>query len=430
MALTGRAALLAAVGMLLVFALPSRAVLVAIDGALLLAVAADVLLAVPPARLVLTRTGARSVRLGEVVDVHLTLTNSARRTLRGVLRDAWPPSAGLSPRTQRIDVPAGERRVLTSTLTPTRRGDRRAAFVAVRSLGPLGLAGRQARLSAPWAVRVLPGFPGRRHLPAKLARLRELTGAAASLQRGAGTEFDSLREYVIGDDVRSIDWRATARRGDVAVRTWRPERDRRVVLALDTGRTSAARVGDVPRLDAALDATLLLAALASRAGDTVDVLAFDRRLRAAVSGAGRGSILADVVSATAALEPALVESDMRGLVTEILHRAPRRCLVVLLTSLDPAPVEEGLLPALTALTARHAVVVAAVADPAITALAQGRADVAAVYTAAAAERTLADRARVAATLRRRGVEVVEAPPDQLAPTLADAYLAMKAAGRL
>ena len=102
--------------------------------------------------------------------------------------------------------------------------------------------------------------------------------------RGQGTEFDSLREYVVGDDVRSIDWRASARAADVMVRTWRPERDRRVLLVLDCGRTAAGRVGDAPRLDAAMDAALLLAALAARAGDRVDLLAYDRAVRARVEG--------------------------------------------------------------------------------------------------------------------------------------------------
>ena len=97
--------------------------------------------------------------------------------------------------------------------------------------------------------------------------------------RGQGTEFDSLREYVRGDDVRSIDWRASARNRNVVVRTWQPERDRRVVLVLDTSRTSAGRVDDVPRLDSAMDAALLLAALAARAGDRVDFVAGDRRVR-------------------------------------------------------------------------------------------------------------------------------------------------------
>ena len=109
-----------------------------------------------------------------------------------------------------------------------------------------------------------------------------LDGAVVTRGRGQGTEFDALREYVIGDDVRSIDWRASARRADVVVRTWRPERDRRVVCVLDTGRTSAVRIGDEPRLDAAIDAALLLATLAARAGDRVDLLAVDTAVRAAV----------------------------------------------------------------------------------------------------------------------------------------------------
>ncbi len=430
MTLTGRVALVAAVGALVLFAVPSWPLALTVNGALLLAVVIDAVLAAPPRRVTLTRGGASAIRLGAAGETQLGIANDGRRTLRAVIRDAWPPSAGAGPRTHRVVVPAAERRFVTTVLTPTRRGDRQATFVAVRSLGPLGLAGRQARRTAPWTVRVLPAFPSRRHLPAKLSRLRELTGAAAALVRGQGTEFDSLREYVVGDDVRSIDWRATARRADVVVRTWRPERDRRVVLVLDTGRTSAARVGDIPRLDASLDAALLLAALASRAGDTVDVLAYDRRLRAAVAGVGRGDLLAAVVNATAGLEPALVESDMRGLVAEVLRRAPRRCLVVLLTALDTAPVEEGLLTALGALTARHVVVVASVTDPRLAELAGGRRDAEAVYAAAAAERVATDRRRLAGILRRRGVEVVEGAPDELAPALADAYLSLKAAGRL
>ena len=126
-------------------------------------------------------------------------------------------------------------------MTPDRRGDKLSSAVFVRSAGPLGLAARQGRHPAGWSVRVLPPFGSRRHLGEKLSQLRQLDGQHRSLLRGPGTEFDSLREYVIGDDVRSIDWRAAARRGDVMVRTWRPERDRRILIVLDTGRTSAGR---------------------------------------------------------------------------------------------------------------------------------------------------------------------------------------------
>lgn len=251
------------------------------------------------------------------------------------------------------------------------------------------------------------------------------------LTRGEGTEFDSLRVYVPGDDTRSIDWRATARQSAVAVRTWRPERDRHILIVLDTGRTSAGRVGDVPRLDAAMDAALLLTALAVRAGDRVNLLAYDRRVRAQVrGGAAGGDVLSSVVNALAPLEPELVETDARGLSTTAMAHAPQRSLIVLLTSLDAAPVEEGLLPVLPQLTRRHTVLVASVADPHVETMARSRGSVDAVYEAAAGTQTQEQRRRTADQLRRHGVTVVDATPNTLAPALADAYLALKAAGRL
>ncbi|MFD5884175.1 DUF58 domain-containing protein [Streptomyces yangpuensis] len=436
MALTGRAALLAALGSIPVGVLePSWAGMLAVNGPIALACAIDYALAAPVRSLVLGRSGDTSVRLGEPAEVHLTLTNPGSRTLRARVRDAWPPSSW-TPGTEsaasrhELVVPAGERRRLTTRLLPTRRGDRHADRVTIRSYGPLGLWARQGSQVVPWTVRVLPPFTSRRHLPSRLARLRELDGRTSLLTRGEGTEFDSLRDYIPGDDTRSIDWRATARRPKVAVRTWRPERDRHILICLDTGRTSAGRVGDAPRLDSAMDAALLLAALATRAGDRVDLLAHDRRPRAQVQGRAAADVLPSFVSAMATLEPELVETDSRTLVSTILRNAPRRSLVVLLTSLDAAPVEEGLLPLLPRLTKRHTVLLASVADPHVAAMADSRGDVDAVYEAAAATQTQAQRRRTADQLSRHGVHVVDATPDTLAPTLADAYLSLKAAGRL
>lgn len=428
MTITGRTVLVAALGALLA---PLGGIWLLGFGVLLvIAIAVDLALAGSPSGLRMTRDGATSTRLGESVRVDLLVTNPGGRRVRGVLRDAWLPSAGASPRTQRLDVPAGERRRLGTTLTPTRRGDRTAAHVTVRSVGPLGLAARQRRHRVPWSVRVLPPFTSRKFLPEKLARLRELDGAVTLNRRGQGTEFDSLREYVDGDDVRSIDWRATARGGDVVVRTWRPERDRRLVCVLDTGRTAAARLGDIPRLDAALDACLLLAAVAARAGDRVDLVAADTVVRASVEKASRGDVLPSLVQAMTPLEPALVESDAQLVVGEVLRRERKRALVVLFTSLDAAPIEHGLLPVVGGLTARHTVVLAAAGDPRVAELAGRRGDTEAVYEAAAAERALADRRRVTAQLRRGGVTVVDEPADVFASKVADAYLALKAAGRL
>ena len=436
MALTGRAALLAALGTLPVGIWePSWTGILAVNGPLALACACDFALAAPVRRLGLTRSGDTSVRLGETADVTLTVTNPSGRTLRAHLRDAWPPSSWqpgteMAASRHRLTVPWGERRRLTTRLRPNRRGDRHADRVTIRSYGPLGLFSRQGTHKVPWTVRVLPPFSSRKHLPSKLARLRELDGRTSVLIRGEGTEFDSLREYVPGDDTRSIDWRATARQSTVAVRTWRPERDRHILLVLDTGRTSAGRVGDVPRLDASMDAALLLAALASRAGDRVDLLAYDRRIRALVQGRAAREVLPSLVNAMATLEPELIETDARGLTTTALRTAPRRSLIVLLTTLDAAPVEEGLLPVLSRLTQRHTVLLASVSDPYIARMATARGDTDAVYEAASAAQAQADRARTAEQLRRHGVTVVDATPEDLAPALADAYLGLKAAGRL
>ncbi|MBL1068530.1 DUF58 domain-containing protein [Streptomyces sp. 7-21] len=435
MALTGRTAALAASGVFVVALLPGWHGVLAVALPLLAAVLYDLARAAPVRSLRLERSGAASARLGDRAEVHLTVTNPSGRLLRAKLRDAWPPSSW-QPGTpyeasrHRLTVPPGERRRLTTVLAPTRRGDHQSVRVTVRSHGPLGLAARQGSHAVPWTVRVLPPFTSRRHLPAKLSRLRELDGRTAVLARGEGTEFDSLRDYVPGDDVRSIDWRATARQSTVAVRTWRPERDRHLLLVLDTGRTSAGRVGDVPRLDAAMDAALLLTALASRAGDRVDLLAYDRAVRAAVRGRRAGDVLPAVVQALAPLRSELIETDAAGMVTAAMAGAPRRSLVVLFTTLETAPVELELLPVLPRLTARHPVIVAAVADPRIAEMSRSRGTPSAVYEAAAAARHELERARTVRRLRDTGVTVVEAPPEDLPPALADAYLALKMAGRL
>jgi uncharacterized protein (DUF58 family) len=431
MSLTGRTPLVAAVIVAIAFGWPAGgATGLWLTVALLLLVAVDVLLAGATGALRYTRTGDDTGRLGEPIEVGLIVENTGRRTVRGFVRDAWPPSAGALPRRYRVTVPAGERRRLDGVLVPTRRGDRHPDRVTVRSVGPLGLAGRQGWQAVPWRVRVLPPFASRVFLPERLARLRQLDGLVAARVRGQGTEFDSLREYVPGDDVRSIDWRATARSGGVAVRTWRPERDRRILIVLDTSRVSAGRVGDVPRLDAAIDATLLLTALAARAGDRIGLLAFDRGVRARVRRSSAGDALPAVVSAVTPLEPSLVEADYRAMVVAILAEARQRCLVVLMTGLEPAAVREGLLPALEPLLRRHTLLLTAVADPGLVSMRSGRGEAGRVYAAAAAEQAQAGRDQIAALLRRRGVEVVDQPPATFAPAVADAYLTLKAAGRL
>src|SRR4051812_10152946 len=427
MVLSGRFAALTLLGVVAAVAGARAALVFAV--ALLVAASIDLALAGRIGDLRLARQPSSPVWLGEAGETRLRITNGGHRRLRALVRDAWVPSAGAEPRSQPLTVPPGERRILVTSLRPTRRGERRTDQVTIRSYGPLGLAARQRRLTAPGALTVLPAFASRRFLPEKLSRLRQLDGAVLVRQRGQGSEFDALRSYVLGDDVRSIDWRATARSRDVVVRTWRPERDRSIVLAVDTGRSAATRIGDEPRLDAALDAALLVAAVAARAGDRVALVAADVAVRARLGPTGGTRVLPTLVGALAKLEPTLVETDPQLLAGEVLRQVSKRSLIILFSSLDTGA-DTGLLPAVQTLALRHEVVVASVADPTVARLRARTGSLDEVYTAAAAELAAAERDRVSERLRRLGVHVVDAAGDVFASHVADAYLELKAAGRL
>jgi len=428
--ITGWTALLAALGAVPTFLTHDRLMAwVWVAGTILLALL-DAWMAPTVTSVGVRSVVPRSVRLSERCAVTVTVANLGVRRVRGALRDAWEPSAGATDNRHRFDLGAMQTAKFTTPLLPTRRGDRHAGDVTLRLEGPLRLGGRQRSIPRNERLRVLPEFTSRRHLPSRLARLHEIDGRAAVNLRGAGSEFDSLREYVIGDDVRVIDWRASARRAEVLVKTFRPERDRRVFILVDTSRLSAGRVGDAPRLDASIEAALLLAALASHAGDRVQVVAFDRRERARAMGSTGPRLMPALADALAVAEPDLVEPDWLGAVRLIEDRLSQRALVVLLTTVDASALDSGLLDTVASLARKHKVVVASVDDPEVADLAAARRSTEDHYNAAAAERGRLETSALGMRLRQLGAEVVRALPDSLAPALADTYLQLKAAGQL
>ncbi len=430
MYLTWRALALTAVGLVPVIWLSTLSVGALWTVGVLVVCAVDAALAPSPRSVAVRRDVPAQVRLTESASSTLTILNVGRRQIHGEVRDAWEPSAGAGTNRHHIDVPPHERRRVTTRLTPTRRGDRAAGAVTLRLVGPLRLAGRQLSIDVPARLRVLPEFRSRRHLPSRLARLRELDGRSAVQIRGAGSEFDSLREYVIGDDVRSIDWRATGRRSEVVVRTWRPERDRHVFIMIDTSRTAAARIGDHPRLDESIEATLLLAALASHAGDRVQVIAYDRRVRGRVAGASGSALMSILADRLAPIEATITEMDWIGATETVYKHTSQRALVAIMTSVDPAAVQSGLLRAIRPIARKHQVLIGSVDDPELTEMMAARTDVLDVFGAAAATRFDLERQAIAMRMRRMGAQVVTAAPDQLAPAVADAYLDLKKAGKL
>jgi uncharacterized protein (DUF58 family) len=430
MILTGRVPLLLLAGLAPVVVWPRAWTVVGWIALVLAAWLVDRLLTASLGAVEVRRAPLAPVRFGSSVSSVLTLV--AARRVDVVVRDAWQPTAGARSNRHRVRLAAGRPVEVTTVLTPVRRGDLLADGVTLRVHGPLGLAARQATREVPGSVRSLPPFTSRKHLPSRLARLRDLEGTTAVMVRGQGTEFDSLREYVRGDDVRSIDWRASSRSRSVVVRTWQPERDRRVVIVLDTSRTSAGRVDvdgvAMPRLDEGIEACLLLASLATRAGDRVDVLAGDQTVRARLRSAGDRAIAALIQDRLAGIQPSLVEADWTTVAGEIGRLGRQRALLVLLTPLEPAAVEESLVTVLPSLVAHHHVVLASVRDPALESLRAGRGGVEDAYAAAAAEHAIARRADTAGMLASLGVEVIDV--DDLAPALADHYLLLKATGRL
>lgn len=427
--LTGRAAAAAAVASVLVLLLPVEPPwsLLLVNGLLLVVVLVDAWRAPSPASVTVARELPAVLALGGEGELTWRVGNPVARPLRVRLADGLAPSLGAGTRRVAMTLPASGRRSARTTLRPQRRGRFSPDELTVRTIGPLGLAGRQGTRSLPSVLRVYPPFRSRDEAELRLHRARILeVGLRSAKGRGGGTEFEQLREYTEGDEFRRIDWSATARAGKAIVRTYRAERNQSILLLLDTGRTMAGRVAGVPRVEHAMDAVMMVTTVAAHLGDRVGLIAFDRAVRAMVRpGHGRDQ-LGRVTEAMYDLEPALASSDYPGAFAQALARFRRRNLLVLFTDLN-----EDLLPTLSTVAGDHLVMVASVRDPAVQAWSTARPDDAeGAYRKAAAIAALAERRRLAAQLTGRGVTVIDEEPGRLAPALADAYLRIKATGRL
>ena len=439
MTVSARSALLVLVGLVPLIFAPSRTFAWVWFGLVVAVCVIDALGAPSPRTLRLSRSVTGPIRADQTTEATLRLVNTTKRRMTLDVRDAWPPSLNATPARRRVRIDAGSSTKVVTTLAPTRRGTRHADVVTVRSWGPLHLGARQASFEAPLTLSVLPEFKARVLLPSRLARLHELEGTTPTTLRGAGTEFDSLREYVRGDDPRDIDWRASARSKELMVRTWRPERDRHVVVVVDCGRASAAllgapdagadtiEIGVAPRLDSGIETALLLGALATRAGDQVHLLALDQRVRARVSGIRGGAFLGAAATAFQEVVPSLDVTDWQLAVSQVRATVRHPALVVLVTRVPPAGMDVDFLEAVRALSDRHTVLIASATDPDQDRARTDAEDVLMRAAAALEERT--DQAGVA-DARSAGAVVVSAPSGALPARTADTYIELKKAGRL
>jgi uncharacterized protein (DUF58 family) len=356
---------------------------------------------------------ARGVAVGLEVDV-VAGRGHAR------LRQPVPPHFTVEP----AEADGG----LQAAVTPRRRGRHRVVDPAVRLTGPLGLGRWHHGGRADAEVLVYPDLPAARRL-AQAVRQGKL-GAEGRRVRGPlglGTDFESIREYAPDDDVRRINWRATARLGRPMTNQYRVDQNRDVVCLVDTGRLMAAPLGDRSRLDAALDAVTAVAVVADEVGDRCGVVAFDVETRRQVRPRRGGA--AAVLEAVFDLEPRPVDSDYE-LAFAAVARAKRSFVLVVTDLLDEAAAR-SLLDAVPVLARRHVVAVATVADPGVAELVTAAPETGFdVYAAAVAGDVLEARAVVAARLARAGAEVVEAAPDAFSAACVATYLRAKARARL
>lgn len=441
---TWRGAAVTAGASVVVLVLPVRPVwaLVLVNACLLAVVVLDGLRAPRPADLAVQRRLPGVVALGDEAELRWEVGNPTGRDLQVHIADELAPSLHATRRRASVEVPARGRVEASARLRPRRRGRFVPTTLTVRVEGPWGLAARQEGRQLPQELRVHPPFHSRREAELRLRRARLLeVGARSARGRGGGTEFDRLREYGVDDEFRHIDWAATARSGKPIVRQYRAERNQTVLLLLDVGRVMAGRLAwpedvtmrtaDAPRLDHAMDAAMALTTVATRMGDRVGMVAFGSRVHATVPPARSRDQLTAVTSAMYRLEPELVESDYRGAFLHTLSRFRRRGLLVLLTELSRGAVREALLPALPVIASTHVLLVGSVRDPEVLRWANGPAgDVRDAYRAAAAVRELDQRRATARRLAATGAVVIDERPGDLAPRLVDAYLEIKARGRL
>jgi uncharacterized protein (DUF58 family) len=406
------------------------------DAALLAGVWLDALLAPRLAGegsgITVSREAAPAFSLGRAGEVTYRWRNTASRRARLWVREIRPEVLGgtLAPRAIALAARGETREALA--VVPLRRGHETAGAFAIDSSGPLGLGVRRSRLTLPWEVRVYPALTTlrRRAAMAQALRRREL-GRQPLRRLGEGRLFESLRDFVPGDDPRLIDWKATARRGKMITRQFEAERRQQVMLALDAGRLMTADVAGVARMDYVVQAALELAYAAAQHDDNVGVMVFADGVKHFVTPQRGRRGLKQVLDVLAEVAPTLVEPDYPGAFRYLAARNRKRALTVVFTDVIDRFASEALVANLATLRPRHLPLAVTLRNPELDGLAALRPETERdAWRKAAAEELLRSREEALSHMRRAGVLVLDVPPARAAEAVVDKYLELKRRGRL
>jgi uncharacterized protein (DUF58 family) len=382
----------------------------------------------------ITREFSGRFAVGAETEVHINVQNAQPHSLSLAIKDEYPPQmklSGLREASLRVDGQTSA--ALVYGLTPPKRGRFEFGQIAVRFLSRLNLVWCETRVGdAVTAVKVYPNMRRAREAELKALGARSLVASHRKTSwRGEGREFESLRDYVRGDELRHISWSATARRGKLTTRQYQIERDQTILVAIDGGRLMTARIEQETKLDSAVHATLALMSAAARAGDNAGLLVFGRKIKAFVPPSrGRDHIDA-ALEALYSIEPEMIEPSYSHAFEYIAANTKRRSLVIVITDLVDEEGSKELLTSLKLLRPRHLPLVVTIADRDLRAVVSNAPENARdLFTQSVAEEIMYLRETALRLVESQGGLALDVTAAALAPALLEKYLQVKERGLL
>lgn len=361
--------------------------------------------------------------------VKLILTNLAAAPIQVSLRDELPDMFEAKTELPEVTLPAGGEARLSYDVRPLSRGAHRFGDVILRVRGERGLVQKQLTLAVPDTAKVYPNFRGADHyqLLAQIDQRDEVVRKPRPF-KAAGTDFESLRPYISGEDPRNIDWKATARRGAPISRNKQVERGQQLAVLLDAGRLMAETIGKYSKLEHALNATVMLSYVVQKRGDALSVASFSNKIESFLPTVRGPSLLPRVLESLYAVQVRPVESDYWQAIAQVLMLLNRRSLVILLTDVLDASSSAGLINNLSRAAEKHLVLCVVLNEPAIAEMARAvPATVEDTYRKAAACDQLRRRRLALENMRSRGILVLETDPAHLSVHLVKRYLEIRQA---
>lgn len=408
----------------------------AVTVGLLLAIGADALLLPKKGGLDVTRQLPGEVGIGADFQMRISIANAGRSHISGRLYDILPAQLDGPRDALRFSVSADEMETWTLDYTATDRGEYKLGRVTVVAPGPLRLMRRVMRLDAPASVAVIPGVEILRSNELILKAARDAdAGITRARGIGRGGEFESLAPYVPGDPPQSVDWKAYARTGTLAVRRYIPERRRHVMLACDAGRLMGTRVEvdgvALRKVDIALASMSRLAAAALQRGDLVGLVIFDGEVQTLIPPRGGSGQLARIVRASLGVKPSHTETAYTNAFVRMNVELGRRSLVVLATDFDNEAQGWELQRNIAQITRKHVAIVAAMRDPVFhDTVAAKVEEVPDAYRQLAALTLLEERQTILSRIHAGGVHTIDAEPSELTGPLLNMYGRIVTGGRL